>query len=413
MQSVAMKMDKMPGSASAFMAFTSDQSTSSVLMEAAGQCGFDETSVVPVHQGLDEILATLITMSTPKILIVDMADSEDLMADVNALANACDPDCHVIIIGHVNDVNIYRTMMDQGVQEYLVKPVSLDRVADAFKRIQRGTASNDTSKAAVPEKKMQRIAFVEVHGGSGASTIAANFAWGLSTEHKQRVSLIDLDLTFGTLALQMDTEPGKGLADALVTPSRVDELFLKRALTPYTENLHLLASEADPGTMIDVSANAIDVLFEHMRDGYDSCVLDLPRDVLIRQPVFLNILDEIILVAEPSLVGLRDATRIARMIRERQPETPVWVVLNRIGLSPDADLATEVFTKNSGLEVIGEVPFDAKASALAAAKGQVMIEADKRSKIAIALNAFTEKLLPGDAEESSPKPFWARLMQRG
>jgi len=412
MQSAAKKMDSMTDTAPAFMAFTPDAATGSVLSEAAVQCGFDETSVVSVRQGLDEILSTLITMSTPRVLVVDMADSEDLLADVNALANACDPGCRVVIIGRVNDVNVYRTMMDQGVQEYLVKPVSLDRVVDAFRRMQRESTPKDPVRDAEPERRMQRIAFLGVHGGAGASTLAANFAWELSETYDRRVSLIDLDLTFGTLALQMDTEPGKGLADALVSPSRVDELFLKRALTPYTENLHLLASEADPGQMIDVSANAIGVLFEHMRDGYDAVVLDMPREILIRQPVFLNILDEIVLVAEPSLVGLRDATRIGRMIRERQPEKPVRVALNRVGLTPNADLTSELFARNSGFEVIGEIPFDAKTSALAAAKGRVMIDVDKRSKAAVALCAFTEKMTPGETAEASPKSLWARLTRR-
>ncbi len=414
MQTAALKMDNVTSAATAtFLAFASDSTTSGILMEAASLNGFDEASVVPVGQNLDKILSTLNVIPTPKILIVDLSETEDLMSSVGALANVCDPDSRVIIIGQVNDVNIYRTLIDEGVYEYLVKPVTVERITDAIQRVQREPVATAPEAAVGPVNEMRRIAFVGVHGGAGASMLAANCAWALSTDHKQTVSLIDLDLTFGTLALQMDTEPGKGLSDALESPSRIDDLFLKRALIPYTETLHLLASESDPGNLNDINAAAIGVLFEHMMDSYDSVILDIPRDHLIRQPVFLGILDEVVLVSEPSLVGLRDATRIARMIGEKSPETPVRVALNRVGLVPNADLTTEVFTKNSNLEVIAEVPFDAKVVAHAVAKGRVIVDADKRSKIAAAMKSLAHKLMPeGEVEEES-RSLWSRLAKRG
>jgi len=399
-----------------FMAFTADAATKGMVMEAATRCGLDELAVTPVHEGVDDVLSALSTIRTPRILIVDLSKSENLLTDVSVLANVCDPECRVIIIGSVNDVNVYRAMMDQGVHEYLVKPITVDRISDGIKRIQRGptvaTESGKTVETATVSRA-RRVAFVGVHGGAGASTMAANYAWHLSEERKHRVSLIDLDLTFGTLALQLDTEAGKGLADALMTPSRVDELFLKRALIPYTDTLHLLASEADPGNMIDASADAIAVLFEHMKGLYDSVILDMPRDILVRQPIFLNILDEVLLVSEPSLVGLRDASRLARMIHQHNPDMPVRVVLNRIGLSSNADLAADVFAKNSAVEIVGAIPFDASASALAATKGRVMVDVDKRSKIAGAVRDLAGKLLPENNHTPSSRPFWSRLIQRG
>jgi len=43
-------------------------------------------------------------------------------------------------------------------------------------------------------------------------------------------ALLDLDLHFGTIALKLDTDPGSGLCEALEQPSRIDSLFIDRAM---------------------------------------------------------------------------------------------------------------------------------------------------------------------------------------
>ena len=52
-------------------------------------------------------------------------------------------------------------------------------------------------------------------GGVGASTLATSLAWLFSADEKLPTALLDLDVHFGTGALALDLEPGRGLTDAI------------------------------------------------------------------------------------------------------------------------------------------------------------------------------------------------------
>ena len=64
--------------------------------------------------------------STPNLLILETSQNADsLMADLGQLAEVCDPDTRVVVIGHVNDVTLYRDLIRNGISEYMVAPVSM------------------------------------------------------------------------------------------------------------------------------------------------------------------------------------------------------------------------------------------------------------------------------------------------
>ncbi len=87
-------------------------------------------------------------------------------------------------------------------------------------------------------------AVVGTRGGVGASTIATSLAWLFSTEHRRSTALLDLDVHFGTGALSLDLEPGRGLTDAIENPSRIDGLFIERAMIRANDNLAIMSAEA-------------------------------------------------------------------------------------------------------------------------------------------------------------------------
>src|SRR3546814_9883886 len=57
-------------------------------------------------------------------------------------------------------------------------------------------------------------------------------------------SLLDLVVHCGTGALAMDLEPGRGLTDAIENPSRIDGLFIERAIVKASEKQAILSAEA-------------------------------------------------------------------------------------------------------------------------------------------------------------------------
>ena len=86
------------------------------------------------------------------------------------------------------------------------------------------------------------IVFVGSRGGVGATTTAVGCAWLLTEDRAESTALLDLDLHFGTVALKLDADPGSGLYEALKQPSRIDSLFIDRAMVKVTDNLRVLAT---------------------------------------------------------------------------------------------------------------------------------------------------------------------------
>src|SRR4029453_13148399 len=78
-------------------------------------------------------------------------------------------------------------------------------------------------------------AVIGVRGGGGAPPASTSLAWLLGAKAQRSTALLDLDIHFGTGALALDLEPGRGLTDAIENPSRIDGLFIERAMVRANE----------------------------------------------------------------------------------------------------------------------------------------------------------------------------------
>ena len=86
------------------------------------------------------------------------------------------------------------------------------------------------------------IAFIGAKGGVGSSTVCHNTAWAMSEILKSNVVVADLDLAFGTTGLDFNQDPVQGIAEALQSPERLDEVLLDRLLTKCSEQLSIFAA---------------------------------------------------------------------------------------------------------------------------------------------------------------------------
>ena len=120
-------------------------------------------------------------------------------------------------------------------------------------------------------------AVIGVRGGVGASTLATSLAWLMGDKAGRSTALLDLDVHFGTGALALDLEPGRGLTDAIENPSRIDGLFIERAMVRANEKLCVLSAEAPINQPLLTDGSAFFQLQEEIRNAFESTVLDLPR----------------------------------------------------------------------------------------------------------------------------------------
>src|SRR5580765_3878977 len=282
-----------------FSAFVTDEETAEMLRPVAVEHGWAPEKVN--KGGLRNAVQSLSVSASPNILFVDLSESGDPLNDINALAEVCEPGTVVIAAGQVNDVRLYRDLVASGIQDYLLKPFNSDQLRDTFAHAQailsgpRGEAQAD--------KPHVMAAVIGVRGGVGASTIATSLAWMFGEKARRSTALLDLDVHFGTGALALDLEPGRGLTDAIENPSRIDGLFIERAMVRANDKLCVLSAEAPINQSMLTDGSAFYQLQEEIRHAFEGTVIDMPRNMMVQYPHLLNDVHVVIIVVEFTLSG--------------------------------------------------------------------------------------------------------------
>ncbi|WP_454884057.1 pilus assembly protein CpaE [Sphingomonas oryzagri] len=359
-----------------FAAFVCDDQTADALRPVAIEMGWPPEKV---HKGgLRNAVQTLAVSASPHILFVDMSESGDPLNDINALAEVCEPGTVVIASGQVNDVRLYRDLVASGIQDYLLKPFSADQAREAFAHAQL-TLSGPRTPEHVTDRPHLMAAVIGVRGGVGASTVASSLGWLLGEIEGRSTALLDLDIHFGTGALSFDVEPGRGLTDAIENPSRIDGLFIERAMVKAAEKLSVLSAEAPLNQPLLTDGSAFYQLQEELKAAFESTVLDLPRHMLIQHPHLLHDTHSVVLVTELTLAAARDTIRLLSWLKANAPGAAVTVVANRV-VSGAGEISRKEFEDSIERKVDLTVPYDVKLFTHAAKLGKPLAEVAKSSK---------------------------------
>lgn len=372
-----------------FVAFVCDETTAEALRPITVEQGW---SADKVHKGgLRNAVQTLSVSASPNILFVDLSESGDPLNDINALAEVCEPGTVVLATGQVNDVRLYRELVASGIQDYLLKPLDPDLMREALAHAQATLAA---PRAAEPgsDRPHCAVAVIGTRGGAGASSIATSLAWLLSNRNARTTALLDLDVHFGTGALALDLEPGRGLTDAIENPSRIDGLFIERAMVKASDRLAVLSAEAPIHAPLMSDGSAFYQLQEEMRAAFECTVVDLPRAMLVQHPHLIADVQIAVLVTELTLAAARDAIRILSWFKSNAPHAQVLVVANRVQPTAVLEIGRKDFEGSIERKIDFLVPFDAKTASHAAKLGKPLAEAGKNAKSMAALTELAERV---------------------
>jgi pilus assembly protein CpaE len=341
-----------------------------------------------VTDTLDAALRRIRSGQVPRVLLLDLADTAAPIADVSSARTVGGAELKLVAVGNVNDVSLFRDLLAAGCNDYLVKPATREALAAVLEKGSATALAGDGGLGQV-------IVFVGSRGGVGTTTTAVSCAWLLAEERGERVALVDLDLHFGTIALKLDTDPGGGLCEALEQPSRIDSLFIERAMVKVTDNLRVLAAEASATQHLIVDAGAVDMLLYELRRKFARIVVDLPRGATPVQRVVLAAASHVVVLCERTLAGLRDTIRLQTMMREQAPQVHVWLV-EAGATSGRALIGKSEFQKGIGQALSAGISYDPKSSGAAVNSGQPLPVAAPRAPIVRELRQLAE-LVAGPA----------------
>jgi pilus assembly protein CpaE len=318
---------------------------------------------------LDATLRRIHEGFNPRVLVIDLSESPAPISELSAARAVGGAELKILALGTINDVGVYRDMIAAGATDYLVKPPGREQLTAILEKNHGGGSSGGLG---------QVIAFLGSRGGVGTTTAAVACAWVFAENRKERCALVDLDLHYGTVALKLDSDPGNGLCEALEQPSRVDSLFIERAMIKVSENLRILAAEAAIAEPQVIDSGAIDVLLYELRRKFSWVLVDLPRFVTPIHRVVLSTASRAVLLCERSLAGLRDTIRLQTVLRDQAPQTRLMLVES--GAHGDrATVGKGEFEKAVGKSFDATLSYDPKAAGAAANAGQPVPLAAPRS----------------------------------
>jgi len=340
---------------------------------------------------------------TPNLIVVESrAEPRQLLDGLAELAEVCDPTTKVVVIGHYNDVALYRDLIKSGISEYMVAPISLADIIGVISNIFVDPEAEPIGRS---------IAFVGAKGGVGSSTIAHNVAWAMSNLFKSEVVVADLDLAFGTANINFDQDPAQGMAEAVFSPERIDEVYLDRLLAQCAERLSLLAAPSTLDRVYDFEADAFTQIIETAQRSAPSLVLDVPHVWTGWSRQTLTQADDVVITATPELANLRNTKNLVDMLKKVRPnDAPPKLVINQSGVPKRAEIAVADFAEPLGITPMSVIPFDPQLFGNAANNGRMLGEMDAKHPTVQAINEIAH-VLTGRAEiKSKAKPGISNIL---
>ncbi|GIJ50853.1 transcriptional regulator [Virgisporangium aliadipatigenens] len=253
------------------------------------------------------------------------------------------PSLGVVLLRDHLDVTDLAEALRAGIRE-VVLPGDVVAVREALARSlevsrQLGGAMGTAAPAPARPTAGRLITVFAGKGGCGKSTMATNLAVALAGNGAHSVLLMDLDLSFGDVAIMLQLAPERSMVDAVGMTGRLDETGLRSLLTPFAPGVDALLAPAGPADGERVNRDLVSEIIKTARKVFDFIVVDTPPFFSDQVLAALDVTDHYILLATPDIPSLKNLRLTMDMFDLLEyPKDERIVVLNRadshVGLTP-------------------------------------------------------------------------------
>jgi pilus assembly protein CpaE len=366
--------------------FCDNAQSAAVMQQVAADRRMSKAQVDVFPGGIAAATQHFSQEATPNVVIVEShGDRNAVMAELGGFAEVCGANTRVIVLGHVNDILLYRELMKNHVSDYIVAPFTAVQIIGAIAAIY-------SDPKAAPLGRV--IAFVGAKGGVGSSTIAHNISYALANKFKTETILTDLDLSFGTAALNFNHEGGGSFVDALASPERVDGTLLERLMSRVGNKLSLLNGPCNVDRDFVVEPHAVETVLNVVRQAAPMIVVDVPNMWSPWVKYTLMNADDIVVTAPPELPALRNAKNLMDLLKVGRPnDKQPRLVLNQVGVAKRPEIQASDFAKALGTEAAAVIPYDAVTFGQAQGNGQMLFEVAPKAPASEILAALAGSLM--------------------
>ena len=318
---------------------------------------------------------------SPTHIVLDIGTrGHEVLEEIDALAQQCEPGTRVVAVGDTNDIELFRAIIARGVLDYLPYPATNEAVVKALQTVVAAPVATPTLKAPLvqaPARSANKrvVLFMSAASGDGASTLALNTAYAMSQMSNGNTVLVDMDYQFGMAAKHLGLQNQYGIGDLFDNPERgVDAVLIKRMVANYRK-LHVITAPADLRYLPVVNAEAIRDLITTLSATYDNVVIDVPHVWLPWVATVAQQSTDLVLVAQLWLKSVSHASRMMRALREiGVPAERVIATINRSGAKFKEAIEPKDFERVCGTTIRYTVANDIKTIVMAEVSPTTIIE---------------------------------------
>lgn len=298
----------------------------------------------------------------------------------------------ILVRAHV-DTSVLAEALRSGMRE-VVAVGELDALGVAAQRARDLHAAMNTARDEAADPSTGKLVTIfSAKGGVGKTTIATNLAYALAAGNNHEVCVVDLDLSFGDVAIALQIFPSRTIADTVAMQSNLDAEGLESVLTQYRDGVFALAAPVQPDARDAISASLVGTILQLLRQRFAYVVVDTPPAL---DDVVLQAFDEsdlIVLVATPDIPALKNLKIASEtMSLLNIPADRRRLVLNRadarVGVSADEVAASLQMQITSTIPSSRDVPASIN-------RGELIYCSDPRHPVSQSLTVLTRDVVAG------------------
>lgn len=343
--------------------FALDDGTAEHAQKLAADWRFARVTVQIERAGIEGAIARYGQAASPELIIVETNDISDaFIQQIVSLAGMCAEGTDAVIIGPKNDVHLYRSLVEMGIKDYLVRPVSEE---DMVKVIARALVD----KRGLTGSRL--VSVIGSKGGVGATAISQILAWNVAEPLKQKTMLMDVAGSSGSIGISYGLEPSGTLIEAVRLGGAGTEDDIKRITQSATERLSILVCGGEPMLMDPADVDHVEALVNRLMQKYPVMVIDLSRAPPPVQKRLLQRSAEIVVVTTSMLSALRNARTLLGEIKTLKSHMKeVDLILNMRGIAPSEEVPVQDIKTLLGMDPSATIAYLPKIFSASEATGK-------------------------------------------
>ena len=314
----------------------------------------------------------------------------------------------ILILSGSEGEEVWHKMLRAGIKEFLTRPIAGDRLIEEVRKVanlQSKVAKKGAAAAATaePEGPGRRILTVTgPRGGCGKTVIATNLAVAMAGA-SEKISLVDLNLWGGDIAMLLDLTPRRTLGDLLPGFGGIDYDVVDSVIVKHASGASVLAAPLT-GTFdgSTLSRYMVQSILEALREHYECTIVDTGYANLESTLAAMDYSDIIVVVVGMDLPRLRDGKLyLKNLLAANYPKEKIRVVVNRA--SGSKEISSGEVESILEFPVIAQLPNDDALVNSSVNLGQPFVTASPHKPLSKALLTLAESLGPKSAEAIGKK----------